>query len=1045
MGWGGAVQVPMKKGKVLNRSRPLRAVLLALAVSAALSAQAQTPTASPVPAGDLAPALDAYARQTGVQLVYRADKLRGARTRGVQAGLPPQQALDRLLQGSGLVAQRDGEGAVLIVPAPLLAQAGPAPAPRPAPAPVPQAAPAPAPVTELQTLQVTGSRIPRADLEGPAPVTLITADDIRAGGFTSVPDVMQSLTQNGGETQSQQSAGGADFSPGAQQVDLRGLGPNHTLVLVNGRRIADFPMPFGGRSNFTDISSLPLGMIDRIEVLTGSASAIYGSDAISGVVNFILKRKADGTTVDYRYGQTERGDAESHRLNLSSGFSRGNFDLIAGLEYRAQEPLWGFQRKQQDSTFDGPTASSRLPSRTFLRSYLDATDDYEEYYWDPDEETCDALSGLNEGSIGFVRRPGWGYYCGSDRSVAYRTMISKRDGVNGYASMNYAFANGSEWFADVQAGRHEVSLFRAPRSWSLMTADGNEEGYFYNDASDEIEYWQRQFTLEEMGGLRNGMVKTTQRTFALTTGLKGTFGNDWGYEASLGHSQYKASIRWPQIVAASANTLFLGPQTGEYTYTDADGNEITVPRFNADPARLYTPLTRAEYDSIARYTTYHPESETQTVAMTVTQPALFEIDGRGAGFAATAEVGRQAYDLNPDPLATQYYYYSWKDADGHGSRNRWALAGELRMPLLESLQMSVAGRYDQYRYAGRDPGKPTWSVGLEWRPVDSLLVRGSYGTAFRAADMHYLFSGPGNDETSVTDYYWCDTQEPGVDYDDCRYGSRGIIRSRDGNIDLKPETSTSWTAGMVWSPSSSFDLSADWFDIDMRDQVQDLRVGEVLRNERDCRTGVSDPASPICVDSFARVTRLANGTLYGVHVNPINIARERTSGLDVSSSLRWDTRFGLWRVVGGYTWVHAHDIQDYPDVPVVDMFAVNSGYDIPRTKASLRVSWEKGPLSASIQGRRLGRLPNGWSYDEVWEEGDPGPWIPATYRYNANVGFRFSDASQLALSVVNLFDKAPPADPTYTSYPYYDISWFDTEGRTFYVQYTHTFGGSQTR
>jgi len=100
-----------------------------------------------------------------------------------------------------------------------------------------------------------------------------------------VPDVMRSLTQNGGATQSQQDYSGGDFSPGSQQVDLRGLGPNHTLVLVNGRRIADFPLPFKGRSNFTDISNIPIGMIDRVEVLTGSASAVYGSDAISGVVN----------------------------------------------------------------------------------------------------------------------------------------------------------------------------------------------------------------------------------------------------------------------------------------------------------------------------------------------------------------------------------------------------------------------------------------------------------------------------------------------------------------------------------------------------------------------------------------------------------------------------------------------------------------------------------------------------------------------------------------------------------------------------------------
>ncbi|MBP6798685.1 MAG: TonB-dependent receptor plug domain-containing protein, partial [Luteimonas sp.] len=347
----------------------------------------------------------------------------------------------------------------------MLAQATPTPAPPPAAQPAP---PPPEPeVSELETVQVTGSRIPRTQVEGPAPITVLTADEIRAAGFTSVPDVMQSLTQNGGETQSQQSAGGADFSPGAQQVDLRGLGPNHTLVLVNGRRIADFPLPFGGRSNFTDISSLPLGMIDRIEVLTGSASAIYGSDAISGVVNFILKKQADGITVDYRYGQSERGDNENFQLNLSGGFSRGAFSAVLGMEYRNQRPLWGFQREQQDSSYDAPNPTRYgYPPRNFL-----ITDWWDDYI-DPGEEACDGLSHLNEGTMHYASRRNYGYYCGSDRAAAYRTMISEREGVNTYASLNYDFDNGVRWFADVQAGRHELSLFRAPRSWSLMMPDG---------------------------------------------------------------------------------------------------------------------------------------------------------------------------------------------------------------------------------------------------------------------------------------------------------------------------------------------------------------------------------------------------------------------------------------------------------------------------------------------------------------------------------------------------------------------------------------------
>ncbi|MGH7021521.1 MAG: TonB-dependent receptor plug domain-containing protein, partial [Brevundimonas sp.] len=187
--------------------------------------------------------------------------------------------------------------------------------------------------TTVDEVVVLGSRIPRKiDTEGPAPVTAITADDILRNGYQSVPDVLRAVTQNGGETQSQQSSSGASFTPGAQQVDLRGLGPNHTLVLVNGRRIADFPLPFQGQSNFTDVSNIPVGLIERVEILSGSASAVYGSDAIAGVVNFVLKKSADGTRFDFRTGFTEDGGGESQRLTITTGWDRGAFHGVVGVE-----------------------------------------------------------------------------------------------------------------------------------------------------------------------------------------------------------------------------------------------------------------------------------------------------------------------------------------------------------------------------------------------------------------------------------------------------------------------------------------------------------------------------------------------------------------------------------------------------------------------------------------------------------------------------------------------------------------------------------------
>ncbi len=898
-----------------------------------------------------------------------------------------------------------------------------------------QGTPASDNVEALEAIQVTGSRIPRAQVEGPAPVTVMTAEEIKANGFISVPDVLRAMTQNGGETQSQQSGSGADFSPGAQQVDLRGLGPNHTLVLVNGRRIADFPMPFKGRSNFTDISNIPVGMIERIEILTGSASAVYGSDAISGVVNFILKKQADGTTLDFRYGDTERGGAESYTLNLSTGFTRGDFNLVFGAELLDQKPLWAYDRKIQDSTADAPTSRSQTPRRTFLRT------DYYDDYIDPTEERCAALADLNGGTTFYAFRQSYGNFCGSRESIGYGTILSARKGINTYTSMTMPLGDTLNWFADVQLGRSKVELFRDVAQWSYMAPDGNEEGYFYNDATGQVEYWGRQFTPEEMGGLKRGMIETTQKTFSFTTGLKGSFGSAWDYEASLSHSQYKARISWPQIVAAAANNLFLGPQLG----IDEDSG---YPIFDADPDRLYTPLTRSEYDSIAARTVYNPESRSDTLAFTLSNTNLFELLAGPAGFAGVVEVGRQDYDLKPDPLATQYYYYSWKDSDGHGSRNRWATAGELRLPVFERVNVSLAGRYDDYRFAGRSADKFTWSAGVEWRPVDSLLARGSYGTAFRAPDLHYVYAGTGNDETSGADYYRCRVEEPDTDITDCSYSDEGLIRTRAGSRSLGPETSTSWTAGFVWSPMANLDVSIDWFDIDMRDQVQDLSTDRLLQLEANCRLGSDvngnavDPSSPSCVDAIARVNRLANGNLYGVTVNPINVARERTNGVDLSAHYRLETGIGDFRFSGNYTWTHEHSFQQYTGDATIDQFAVNSGFDIPRSKASASVSWERNAWTVTLHGQRLGRLPNSDSYDQIVDlsEGEKA-WIGATYRYNASMQYRFNERAQLAFSVTNLFDKMPPKDPTYTAYPYYDISWFDAMGRAYYVQYTQRFGG----
>lgn len=1025
----------------MKPSRPLRHLLLALACSAALAAQAQTAAPITIPAGDLATALDAYARQSGTQLVYRADQLKGAHSAGVAGKPASPQTLDALLKGSGYVAQRDASGAVLIVPA---AAAKPsAPAARPTQASKPAQTTADAPVTNLNAIQVTGSRIPRAQIEGPAPITVVNAEQIKAAGLTSVPDLLRSLSQSSGSVQGQQNTTGAQSTPGAQAVDLRGLGPNHTLVLINGRRVADFPLPLNGKSNFTDIGNIPLGMIDRVEILTGSASAVYGSDAMAGVINFILKKSADGTTIDYRYGDTERGGGESHNLTLTSGFESGNFSGVVGLELIDKKPLWGFERGVQDSTLDAPIPRRKLPRLIAQR-----------YDWDDDvniapADNCQALAGLNEGTTVLAADRYGEPYCGSERAIAYRTIQNQRKGANAYGSFEYRISDNLSWFADMQLGWQEVKLLTGTNGNDVVSDHMGWEFHdpnstynfrnkmFFNANSGHYEVWSRQFTPEEIGGLKNRMNVTTEKTFAITTGFKGLIGENWDWEAAYNHSQYKADVGMPRINAAAANQLFLGNRLGY----DSDGYAIYAP----DPDRLFKPLTQAEFASIAAMSTFRPKAGNDNLSFTLSNPALFTMPAGDVGFAGALEYGRQSYHINPDPLAlTEDAYYGPQYGDGDGSRNRWSAAGELRMPLFASLQASLAGRYDRYSYAGRSPSKFTYSLGLEWRPLDTLLVRGSYGTGFRAPDMHYLFAGNDYYRTRyATDYYQCRTDEPSYSNADCYDDGSWDGATFDiykGNLNLDVETSKSATAGFVWSPSAAFDLAVDYYEIRVMNQVQTQDRDLLLRTEANCRLGTTDTGasvdihSPTCVDALARVIRDSSGTVTSVHFAPINIARESTSGIDMTANYRLQTAAaGNFRFTGNYNWTRRHTRQLYPGDPSENMLDVSfSDTTLPRTKGNLGVTWDRNAWGASLFGNYLGRVAN---YDN-------DAWTKATWRFNAGARYDISDHFRVSLTVNNLLDKMPPKDATWGNYPYYDTSWFDSFGRSYFVQFTYKLGGS---
>jgi outer membrane receptor protein involved in Fe transport len=222
-------------------------------------------------------------------------------------------------------------------------------------------------------------------------------------------------------------------------------------------------------------------------------------------------------------------------------------------------------------------------------------------------------------------------------------------------------------------------------------------------------------------------------------------------------------------------------------------------------------------------------------------------------------------------------------------------------------------------------------------------------------------------------------------------------------------------------------------------QVQAQSRERLKIDEADCRLGVTDTGttvdvnSPTCADALARVIRDADGNTTSVHFSPINIANEQTSGIDVTANYRLETASaGDFRFTGNYNRAHRHTRQQYPGDPTEDMLDVSfSSTTLPRTKGNLGVSWDRDAWGASLFGTYLGRVAN---YDN-------DAWTQATWRFNAGARYDVNDHLRVSLSVNNVLDKMPPRDPTWSNYPYYDTSWFDSFGRSYYLQVTWKLGG----
>lgn len=881
--------------------------------------------------------------------------------------------------------------------------------------------------TEVDAVVVTGSRIKRANVEGPSPVTVITAADIEKQGFTTVYDALNTLTQATGQVQNELTTNG--FTPNANIVNLRGLGPGRTLVLVNGRRVAEYPLPYNSQSNFVNLASIPAAAVERIEVLSGGASAIYGSDAVAGVLNVITKTNYEGDEVSVRGGTTSRGGGDTFDAQWVGGKTGDNWNVTYAFEYLNREPIYANQREFMDSRLDNPNPALRTPVGGLILfdeltgSYVDITDG---------GATCDRFFGHFS-----VRATGAGRRCGQFDYPAFQTVRSSDNNKSAYVSASYDFSNGMQAFADVNWWSSKARYASGLQFWSET---------FYDLNADTFYTTQRIFQVEETGAGALD-VHSQEDSWNGTVGLRGNlFDNRFDWEATYSHSEYKTDVKFNRLLAQASSQYFLGERLGTLF------GQYGI--YSPDYTNYLTPMTPEQFASISATLNPQADSEADSAVFSLSGD-LFQLPAGAVGFATVLEAGHQEYSLRPDPRTLpsadpSQAAYNYSDTGGGGERSKYALGVEFSIPILDSLKASLAARYDKYDDVTEVDDAITWNGGLEWRPVDSFLVRGSYATSFRAPDMHYVFADESGFFSSNFDEYacrrdndndWnvCDDIQSAGDDPDYTYTIAGI---RQGNFDLEEEEAKSWTAGFVWDVVDNLSIQADYYNIEIEGGVNDLDQGFLMRKEADCRLGVDrngaavDVNSAQCSQYLALIERFnAPGTTFDgeidtVHLYPLNTAIEKTKGIDASVKYRLDTdRLGEFNF--GLNWSHtlAYSFTQYEeDGPDPDQDRDSLRHFDFRSRISGNMTWEKGDWNSAIFFTRWGSLPN-WA-----ETGRIAPY----FLWNANVTKKITDKATVGFYVNNIFDKLHPRDDTFDTYPYF---WraYSPVGRELFVQFNYKF------
>ena len=875
---------------------------------------------------------------------------------------------------------------------------------------------------QFERVEITGSSIKRIDAETALPVQVITRDQIQKSGAANVEQLLQtisSISSSGGLSSS--STAGATTG-GISAISLHGLTSLRTLVLLNGRRIAPYGIGFTGDSVSVDVNSIPLAAIERVEVLKDGASAVYGSDAIAGVINFILRQEFNGVELTGEYGNTTQGGASFKRASGVVGFgslTSDRFNVMLVASYQKEGSLIGGQR---DFAKVGFNAINDTTSGNTFPANIAAVDG--SFAGNPTAATgCLAPYSVLDP---FKAQTA----CRFDPAPILELVpASERSSL--FAAGKFAITSDIQAYAEASYNQNKIRTIIQPVPISDQFALPDTNPLFnvapYNGFSTIIlsptsQYYPTAYVQSITGGATpellvryraagagNRDITDISEAPRFVAGVKGTaVGWDFDVAGLYSESKVREQVNngYPALtkilpILNSGNVNFFGPSTAA---VDA---ALLATNFKGDAFRIKSSLTSLAAKGARD---------------------LLTLPAGPLGVALGAEGRKEKYDFSASPeiASGDIAGYGGNFLDVSRTRTVSAVFGEVNVPILKGLEANMAVRYDHYEGVGNST---TPKGSLRWQPIPQLLFRTSWGRGFRAPSLQDLY-GPnlsGVTAQGASDPLRCPFTNDVVK--DC--GTQFPVTTG-GNPGLNPEKSKNFTLGTVFEPINNVSVGVDYFRVRLEETIVNglgsaVILGDPIKYAAQIQRGPVDPAFPNLP-----------GQITNILLTNLNLGITKVSGFDFDVKWRIPAGdLGRFTVNGTATYFNRFDASnlDGSFSGGVDLTNPATGGVVPRFRSYIALDWTRGPWGANFaQSFQKG-------YNDLAGTNEVVPRRVSSYTiYDLQGTYSGFKSWRFTLGAKNLFDRDPPYSNAggQTSFQSgYDNQYADPRGRFIYGRVTY--------